>query len=399
MQSNTIINLLRNDETSKFIGLHLNDDAKKLAFDANKYKNIDIKSISTLISLYQKAKKKLPEHYKTLAALNSKAYEQCTSEIVAIVKAEIMETNDKIIINISGGLGIDDWAFSKNAKFIFSCDTDSEINDLAKFNIEKFSIKNIKRILSDGIEYIDNVDYSDIIYADPDRRINIKKTFKLEDCSPNILNNIEKLLDKTQKLWIKVSPMADLSYLKNKIPQIDRIFVIALAGEVKEILLSCNKNIVSKTQITAVSISNDKVLKFAEYGTLPQNKIKSKGKFLYDPCNSILKAGLILQYAGFLKLNLISIKSNLYVSDGLIKEFQGKIFEIISIHNYKPAKIKEYLMLSGIKSANITSKNFIEKAENLWIRYKLKTGGNDYLYFTTDFENCKLMYHCRLITY
>ncbi|NUM32120.1 MAG: hypothetical protein HUU47_07325 [Bacteroidetes bacterium] len=397
MQSNTIINLLRNAEISKFIGLHIDVDAKKLVLDAKKYKDFDIKVIATLINVYQKAKSKLPEHYKLKAALNLKSYEQCTSEKVAIFKSSIMGIENKTILNITGGIGVDDWAFSKKALQIFSCETDEEIHKLATYNIELFGLKNVNRILAEGIEFADKNNNYDIIYADPDRRTNNKKNFRLEDCQPEILKNLDKLLDKAKFLWIKVSPMADLTYLKRNIKEIKKIYVIALNGELKEILLCCKKKFENIPEIFAINIENDKVFEFKNPYQELKNTFCSEGIYLYEPSKSIVKAGLTKQYSSETNLNLISEKSNLYISNSKLENFQGKVFKIISREFYKPLDIISYFKQNHIKSANITTRNFYEKAEELWKRYKLKTGGNDYLYFTTDFCNQKLMYHCKKI--
>lgn len=395
MQSKTIINLLRNEATSKFIGLHIDEDAKKLVLDAKSYKDFDIKTIASLINLYRKAKTKLPEHYRLKAALNLKSFEQCTSEKVAIYKASIMDIENKNILNITGGLGVDDWAFSKKALKIISCENDEDINELASYNIELFGLKNVKRILAEGIDFVEKNDKTDIIYADPDRRLGAKKQFRLEDCSPDILHHFDKLLDKAEYLWIKVSPMADLTYLKRKLKDIKKIYAIALYGELKEILICCKKNNETSPETIAVNIENDKVYEFKNSFQTPKNNLNSDGKYLYEPCKSIVKAELTNQYSSAQELDLISEKSNLYISNSLKENFQGKVFEILSKQLYKPKEIIKYLKQNEIKYANITSKNFYEKAEELWDRYKLKTGGNDYLYFTTDYKNQKLMFHCK----
>ena len=172
MQSKTIIDLLSNETFRQFIGLHIKEDVKKLALTAKKYKEIDVKAASSLISLYQKAELKLPEHYKMLAALNNKSYEQSTSEAVAKFKAGIMQLENKCIINITGGLGIDDWAMANYALKIDCCDTDKEIHDMAVFNIGLFKNTNITRHFTDGLDFVKNHEPVDIIYADPDRRPN-----------------------------------------------------------------------------------------------------------------------------------------------------------------------------------------------------------------------------------
>ena len=142
MQSKTIINLISNEKHNQFIGEHINDDIYSLSLSAKKYPDIDVKAVSALISVYQKAKIKLPEHYMRRAAFNQKSYEQCSSERLAIFKAGIINTDQKHIVNLCGGIGVDDWAFAKNAKRIDSCEMDEDIHEIveaASLNIQSIA--------------------------------------------------------------------------------------------------------------------------------------------------------------------------------------------------------------------------------------------------------------------
>lgn len=397
MQSKTIINLLCNETITNFIGQRINDDVKKMALEAKKYADIDFKALLTLISLYQKAELKLPEHYKKRAALNAKSYEQSTSETIANYKANIMLLTNKRVINVTGGIGIDDWAMAKYASHIDSCEIDEDIHQMAVYNIDLFKNKNIERHLLDGIEFVKNSNKTDIIYIDPDRRPNASRVFRIEDSQPNVLKNIKMLLEKADEVWMKISPMADITYLKISIPSIQKLYVIAWLGEVKEILICCSKKEIHDKKVIAVNVGSKKTTVF-------ENQEKSKtvffgnyGKYLYEPNRAIIKAGLGAQYASYMDLAMISKNSYFYISDIFKPDFDGRTFEIIEQLLYKPKTIKTYFEKNGIKQANITTRNFRETPEALKSRFKLKDGGNTTLCFTLDNEGQSWLFHCNQI--
>lgn len=402
MQSKTIIDLLNNEKTNHFIGEHINDDIKILALSGDRYPKIDIKAVSGIISLYQKAILKLPEHYKKRAAFNAKSYEQCTSEIVALFKSSIMDISGKSIINISGGIGIDDWAMAQTAEKIDSCDLDEEVHMMANYNIGLFGHHNIERHLIDGIKFIEDNSKTDIIYADPDRRPASKKVFRLEDCEPDILSHLNILIEKSDKLWLKISPMADISYIQKSLPTISKLYVIALMGEVKEILVCCEgKASVTKEErleeVYAVNIGINKTHIFKKRENAAPPGYSNAGKYLYEPNKSIIKAGLSADYAEYLKIEMLDSNSHFLISDQHMFDFQGRTFQIIIKILYKPKLIKEYLETESISKVNIITRNFRETTDDLWKRFKLKVGGDVYLCFTTDSQNQCWMYHCKQI--
>lgn len=396
MQSKTIINLLSNENSRHFIREHIKDSVETLALSARKYPEIDIKASAQLISLYQKAKIKLPEHYKLLAAFNAKSYEQCSSERVAEFKSRFMEVSGKQIINLSGGLGVDDIAFSHLAKKVESCETDIEIHNLAVFNKQLFACSNLNRIFGDGIEYTIQHEKVDIIYADPDRRPGASKVFRLEDCQPDILANVKMLHGKTEELWLKLSPMADLSYLEKSLPNISKIAVIGWQEEVKELLVCC-KNVASPKSIEKFAIrltpTSDQIFKGGE--ELIVSSFNNDGVYLFEPDKTIIKAGLSANYANSLGLSILGPQTHFYVSDQYRNNFQGRVFEIVEKMAYKPRIISAYLKDNKIDRADITIRNFRETTAEIRERFKLKQTGGHYLCFANDHTKQSWMYHLR----
>ncbi len=397
MQSKTIIDGLCNETISKFIKAHLKEDVKTLALATKKYPNINLQVISSLISVLQKAEIKLPEHYKKLGAFNQKSFEQSTSEAVANYKASIMSLDNKTIINLTGGIGIDDWAMAKHASKIDSCEIDPDIHAMAEYNLSLFNIKNVNRHLCDGIEYIKTHEAVDILYIDPDRRPTSAKVFKIDDCEPDVLKHWPLLIKKAKHIWLKLSPMADISYVLKLFPNTTELYVIAWLGEVKEILICCSDTPCSEVKKVAINIGSKNVWRFEEPKTSKSLPFSHTGQYIYEPNKAIIKAGLSAHYASHCQLNMIATNSHFFIADFLVPNFYGRSFIILERLAYKPKVIKVYLKLNNIAKANITTRNFKESADELKTRFRLKDGGETYLCFTMDQQEQSWLYHCHQI--
>ena len=49
------------------------------------------------------------------------------------------------------------------------------------------------------------------------------------------------------------------------------------------------------------------------------------------------------------------------------------------------------------KKCNLTTRNFPEKVEEIRKKWKIKDGGSNYIFFTTDFNNNKIVLLCTKI--
>jgi len=123
--------------------------------------------------------------------------EQTSSEITAKYKAEITVQNS--LIDLTGGLGVDSYFFSKKTAFVCHCETNTILSKIASYNFEKIGVKNIKTINDDGLIFLEKTpQIFDCIYVDPSRRNDAKgKVFLLSDCIPNIPKHLSLLLKKS----------------------------------------------------------------------------------------------------------------------------------------------------------------------------------------------------------
>ena len=101
----------------------------------------------------------------------------------------------------------------KKFKNVIHCEINEELSNIVQHNLTSLKIKNISTHIGNGIEFLNEINNEfDWIYTDPSRRNDAKgKVFLLEDCLPNIPENIDLLFNKTTNILIKVSPILDIS--------------------------------------------------------------------------------------------------------------------------------------------------------------------------------------------
>ena len=382
-----------------FVEKHLNDDINSLAF---KYKSIDqtdfnINLVLESLSSIKKGSYKLPNLISNYCWLPTKSYEQASSELTAYYKSLLFKGNS--VIDLCGGLGVDDIAFSKVFSTVVSLDSDEELNEIVKYNFKKIGINHIERITvfaEDFLAY--NSSKYDLVYIDADRRsaANSKK-FILSDCTPNIIELLPQLKLITNQLLIKLSPMVDLNYCKSEIENIKEIHVVSLKNEVKEVLLLVDFSINDSTLIKAINIINEQnIQEFSELNSFDIETNESIEKvFFYEPNASIIKANLSTNYAQSLGLKMIALNSNFFVGHELIENFFGRSFKIVESFPFSKSMLKSYLKNNGISKANISKRNFPINEAEIAKQFDLKTGGDEYLFFTQNNKGEKLFYHCR----
>ncbi|MBR6183403.1 MAG: hypothetical protein IKQ76_02415 [Bacteroidales bacterium] len=141
------------------------------------------------------------------------------------------------ILDLTGGLGVDSWAFSQVAERVVYFEQNAELAAAAARNFAKLGADNIE-VRNETVTPETELPEADLIYADPARRSAAgRKVFLLEDCTPDILTLLPMLLRKAPVVLLKLSPMADLAMLAGRLgSSLREIHVVESDGEVKELL-------------------------------------------------------------------------------------------------------------------------------------------------------------------
>jgi hypothetical protein len=350
--------------------------------------------LASQLRLYSRASKKLPGMTGAFCYFTSKSYEQSSSEALARYKASLFSGNT--MIDLSAGLGVDDIAFSGSFRNIISIDPDRELNLLAEINFRKLFIGNITRISDTAENYIKNEVSADLVYIDADRRSTLqgKKTITLHNSSPDILKMLNRLFEISPKVLLKLSPMADITYLQKTLPFIKEIRVASLDGEVKEILVLMEHNFSSKPVVYAIEIPASGVPMQFPRGHSVNYKETNGSKYFFEPAPCLTKAGLAGKYADFLRIEPLDSKSVLMQSTALPDNFMGRVFQLVCSIPFSKSEFRKYLQNANISKANVNCRNFPVKPDEVRKMFKLKDGGEDY-FFLTLVDGKKYMFHCR----
>jgi hypothetical protein len=354
--------------------------------------------LASQLKLYPKAAKKLPSYADKYCYFTTKSYEQSSSEALAVYKAKLFSGDT--LVDLTGGLGVDDFAFSRPFKKVISVDNDLELNMLARVNFIKLGVENIERIDSTAEDFLKTAPAADLVYLDADRRTLSRKAVTLHDSSPPMLEILPKIFEAASKVLLKLSPLIDISYIIKSLPHILWIKVISLDNEVKEILVFLEKHHSGSIDIIAADIDPDENAQNEKNYSARHTEnlspvIGHTGSYFYEPSASLVKSGLVNHYAASHGLSTISKNGVFLLSDKIVNDFFGRSFLIKNNLKYSKSILKKYFKDQGIKKANISCRHFPANEAELKKLFGIHDGGKEYLFFTTNSAGEKLVYHCR----
>ena len=380
-------------EAQQFITDNLNADITRLILKGSPFQDISIQELANQIVAKQKSEKKLPTWFSAEKIYYPKkvSIEQTSSEITAKYKSEII--NGSLIIDITGGFGVDCYYFSKHFKKVIHCEIDTVLSEIVSYNYQQLKQPNIVTFSGDGLAFIKNSeDNFDCIYIDPSRRNDIKgKVFLLKDCLPNVPENIDFLFSKTRHILLKNSPILDITSAINELKFVKEIHVIAVQNEVKEVLFLLEKAYQDEIQIkTSNMLKNSSQKLDFKWDEEVRSLYSEPLSYLYEPNAALLKSGAFHQISKQLNVFKLHQHSHIYTTKNLI-DFPGRRFKIEEVTPYDKKKISK--LLSG-KKANITTRNFPKTVVQIRKETKIKDGGNLFLFFTTNINNQFIVIFC-----
>lgn len=389
--------MILSEDFKRFVKEHEGDDPHTLCLQKKRFPDIDLQLAVKQIQGRQIAKYKLPQWYINEDVVYPKhlPLEQCSSEYTAKYKASLC--NGELLIDITGGLGIDFYYMSNSFNKSVYIDKDPELAALAASNFKALGLHNFEVQNGDGVQYLQTSSITDWLYIDPARRsASGKKVFLLKDCSPDILS-IESLIKaKSKKAMIKLSPMIDISHVMKSLRNVSDVHIISYQNECKELVfIKDNTNSLKRTLFHCVNIEKTEtsILVFSkeEEEGINANYAPNVGKYLYEPNASILKGGAYKFIAKAFSIEKLHPNSHLYTNDNLCDDFYGRTFIVEQVYGFSKNDIKN---VSELKSANISTRNFPISVAELRKRLRLLDGGDKYIFATTLADNKKVLIIC-----
>ena len=248
----------------------------------------------------------------------------------------------------------------------------------------------------DGVDYLHSMKAENaVIYVDPARRdVNGAKTYAIEDCTPDVVELCDELVEKASVVIIKLSPMLDWHAAVEKLKYVTEVHVVSVDNECKELLLIMCKD-AQQYPVKLFCVNNEDVF----ITTQDQSNVAvlpisiDEAKCLYEPNASIMKTGCFDQMVSRYNVTSVGKNSHLFISNDEIDDFPGRKFYIISISSFNKKELKQ--KLQGVEQANITVRNFPLSTDQLRKRLKIKDGGDVYIFATTVWNDQHALIICK----
>ncbi len=419
-------------KTKEYIKQHRKDDVYRLAL-AKTPDGVDLQYALQQIAAYQTIEKKIPSWAECddLIFPPKLSLEQSSSELTARLKASLIEEfmgNEPFShIDLTGGMGIDCYFVAQKTTHSHYVEQNAELCSIAQHNFThldaNIAVHNttaeefLNQMTDDRVQSTDksiteeakntnsqlstfNFQLSTLIYLDPARRGDHgQKLVSIADCQPNVIELLPQMFALTDKVVVKLSPMLDITRAIDELPHIEKLYVISVGNECKELLLLINKEYNSDTEIYAINIDNKGNKSNILKGTIPSesqiNTVHASviGKYLYEPYAAHLKSGLYKTMAETYGVEKLHQHSHLYTSAELNNEFPGRRFEVEQVVHFDKKSAKS--LFKSLKQANLTTRNFPLTVSELRTQFKIKEGGETYIFATTLHDDSKVMIVCR----
>lgn len=392
--------------TAEFIREYRERDIRQLALQANRFPDVDMPYALDQIQGWQIARRKLPKW----AACDGVIFpphlsmEQCSSEPTAQYKLNLaMEWACQVghasrMTDLTGGFGVD-FSFTSCA---FAAATYVERNEqlchIVEHNLPLLGLNNATVVCADAVEYLSTVEPQTMLFLDPARRDEHgAKTVMLADCTPDVVQLLPKLLEKSRFTMLKLSPMLDWHKAVDDLQgTVREVHIVSVGGECKELLLVLSTVVESELKVycadlsTASDTSSLFVYTPGSSAPVANSKLKTQNsKFVHEPNASIMKAGCFDELAAAYGVSPVSRNSHLFLSDEPIEDFPGRSFVVERVTTMNKGELRKALV--GIEKANIATRNFPLTVAELRKRLKIKDGGDVYIFATTTAEGEHLL--------
>ena len=373
-------NIFTSDQVKQFISDHRDDDIQKLLLSPPAEFKEHITFIVDQILSRRKAKTKLPEWYANSGLILPPplSLEQSSSPATSAYKSKLIK--GEVLVDLTGGMGVDTIAFSSHFKNVHYVEMNESIYTVFEHNRDVLGKRTIKTHHQTAEDFLTSFPGKACFFIDPARRDqNKSRVFRFEDCSPNVVELIPEFKAKAKRVLVKAAPMIDLSLGIEELQYVSEVHVVSVKNEVKEVLflLDLENALNAEPLIRCVNLETfHSPFEFRpSQERTTENTLRELGQYLYDPNSSILKAGAFKLVGEKFGLKKLATNTHLYTSDELINEFPGRVWKVIETVINK----KNIAQLLPGGKANVITKNYPQKPDELKKKLKIKDGGVQFL--------------------
>lgn len=393
------------EKLAEFVTQHLEDDISRLVLNRDKWPDIDMDLAVNCIESRHKLRGKVKEWYNNpelIFPLKLSA-EQCSSSATGRYKSALAERIAREcgeeqwkIADLTGGLGVDSWFFSQKAVQVLYNEALKELCDAAEHNFKALGSANIEvsnhTVVPSSCNELLHGFKPDIIYMDPARRgEGGKKVFLIEECTPDVLKLEDELFGLCRNILIKLSPMADITMVCNRLGSTCReVHIVAANGECKELLIWMDREWNDEYTVTTAEINAEgegETFQFKpsqekeSHATLCKIAGKQEG-FLFEPGKALMKGGSFNLIGSRMGIEKVGTSTHYYISDDVsqvehLRKF-GKVFRICSISHLDKRSIRS--VGTEYPYAEVTARNIPMDTDTLRKKLGIKSGDRFHIF-------------------
>lgn len=372
-------------EWREFLLAHEGDDLGKLALARERYVTEveDFDLALTTLEVRRKLREKVPQWYAvpSLRFPLRVSGEQCSSTETARYKAAVAAAAAKgCLADLTGGLGVDSWAFAQVFDRVLYNEMRPELADAARRNFAELGLSNVTvscaELAAGKLTLILGSFHPDILFLDPARRaMDGRKVFRLEDCQPDVLQLLPELLSACPLVLLKLSPMADITLVCKQLGCVKAVHVVGAEGECKELLLLLERDYAGPYTLTVYS--NGAVAEISAPSGEPPAQVSPA--WLFEPGKALLKAGAFTWPCRF-GLQKLGRHTHAYLGAAPVEALNpfGKWYEILEVTPLNNRSIKE--LGKKYPRAEVTARNIPLTSEQLRAKLGVKSGGEVHIF-------------------
>ena len=412
-----------------FILLHEGDDPVRLLLSRDKLRDLhpdlDIDLAVTTLEVRRKLKSKVPEWYSVPSLIYPfrLSGEQCSSSETAKYKASLMErfigegvlpetcghprphkregpaacggrgrseaeaVSGSIpspikIADLTGGMGVDTWAFSQLAEEVLYNEMNEELAKATDLNFRELNVDNVRfgsrKVEVGKVQEVLEGFEADVIFLDPARRAEDgRKVFLIEECQPDVVGLLPELFAASRYVMVKLSPMADIAMACKRLEHVREVHVVASGGECKELLFVLDRE--WEGEHSVVVFEGGAVMEIPDQvgndGFEVKYEVPKEGDILFEPGKALTKAGAFNLPCERFGMTKLGIHTHLYTSEAVPEGLEpfGKWFQVLAVRPLNNRSMKE----AGKRypQAEVTARNIPLSSDQLRARIGCRSGG------------------------
>lgn len=373
----------------------------------------DRSAVATQLQLASLLGRKLPTWSEAGAFIPSGLnLEQCSSIPTAALKRQLFVRPEDTVLDLTGGLAVDFSEMIREASHGIYLEQNAHLVSATEYNLPRLlPHQRYTLIHAESLQHLPEIlttSSPSLIYVDPARREGddtSRRVYAIEDCTPS-LSALESILSDAltdsyaPRLVVKLSPMLDIKHTLRAHPLVREVYIIAVRGEVKELLLSYDfaqgtplelEDIPIHTLDLRGEVMHEFASTYRDEAMTPPRYADDPEAYIYEPNAAIMKSGLFATLAERYELSALHPHSHLYTGARLLSEFPGRAFRLEEVIPFASSSLKT--LSKRLPRADISCRNFPLTPDALRRKLRVSSSPTTVLMGTTLRDGREVLLH------